>query len=582
MAKSIEDLIKITTEENAKTRALNEKLASGRRENNQFASNEEIAVAKSQLKKEDELIAIQKQSLNISSDRFEEAQQLGAAIKAQESIMKVQSESLESLGITASEDETYKKEERKLAKMQLKLAKTTGSKDAEKSARDKLGERKMLTYMKGTFGFLGNIAKQGMQKVKSGLSGFTKFAFGALALAALAFLNSPKFDEYYDQIMTKIIPKLVTIYKVIVKLGKIIGGKLLKLFNDISDAIDGKEGSWTKLLDENLLTIGLIALALAPAKLFGIVLTGVGLLATGLKAAYTSAAVTAYLATPAAAVLLKAVSLGTLALGVVTAVYDGVMGWFNSDKWGVNKISGAISGFFAGGEAKGFTQTLTNMSTSALKWGAIGAGALSFFFGIGAAIGFAVGAIFGTILGYFGGEELAKKIDPIIDVMSKAIDELYSFISDNVLLFFETVKKALGFDGAKTAEEIARIKQAEENNRRREELSKRKAATEEYFRDIGKKERKLKRVTDDVNDEGAIQGGLSRFETDEERAKDRLTMENLVKEIEKMRKERTEVVANNIIADNSVKGGSTTNNNTQQMLMMTHNDPILNLLGGGA
>ena len=34
-----------------------------------------------------------------------------------------------------------------------------------------------------------------MQKVKSGLGGFSKFLFGALAVAALAFLDHPKFKE---------------------------------------------------------------------------------------------------------------------------------------------------------------------------------------------------------------------------------------------------------------------------------------------------------------------------------------------------------------------------------------------------
>ena len=220
---ALEDLIKTTKEENAKTRALNEKLASGRRENNQFASKEEITVAKESLKKEDDLISLQKRTLNISSARFEEAQELSIAIKAQEAVMQEQSDSLELLGITASEDDNYKKEEQKLAKMQLQLAKTTGSKDAEKGAKDKLGENKMLTYMKNTAGFLGGIAKQGMQKVKSGLQGFSKFAFGALAIAALAFLNSPQFDKYYNQIMKVIIPALSKLYhKVILPLAKII------------------------------------------------------------------------------------------------------------------------------------------------------------------------------------------------------------------------------------------------------------------------------------------------------------------------------------------------------------------------
>ena len=43
-------------------------------------------------------------------------------------------------------------------------------------------------------GIMG-IAQSAKEKIKSGLSGFKKFAFGALAIAALAFLNNPKFNE---------------------------------------------------------------------------------------------------------------------------------------------------------------------------------------------------------------------------------------------------------------------------------------------------------------------------------------------------------------------------------------------------
>jgi len=263
---ALEDLIKTTKEENAKTRALNEKLASGRRENNQFASNEEITVAKESLKKEDDLISLQKRTLNISSDRFEEARELGIAIKAQETVMKEQSDSLELLGITASEDDNYKKEEQKLAKMQLQLAKTTGSKDAEKGAKDKLGENKMLTYMKNTAGFLGGIAKQGMQKVKSGLGGFSKFLFGALAVAALAFLDHPKFKEMISLLIDTLIPLAVTFYEEVLVP---VGAALAKLFKDIMGYLkDGKPSLMSILMDNKLAILGIIT-ALAPGLVFG-------------------------------------------------------------------------------------------------------------------------------------------------------------------------------------------------------------------------------------------------------------------------------------------------------------------------
>ena len=86
------------------------------------------------------------------------------------------------------------------------LEKLRGSAEAEDSDKEESRSKKMLGYLKNTAGFLSGIAKQGMEKVKSGLSGFKKFAFGALAIAALAFLNSPKFEEIKNTILDVIIP----------------------------------------------------------------------------------------------------------------------------------------------------------------------------------------------------------------------------------------------------------------------------------------------------------------------------------------------------------------------------------------
>jgi len=576
---ALEDLIKTTKEENAKTRALNEKLASGRRENNQFASNEEITVAKESLKKEDDLISLQKRTLNISSARFEEAQELSIAIKAQEAVMQEQSNSLELLGITASEDDNYKKEEQKLAKMQLQLAKTTGSKDAEKSAKDKLGENKMLKYMKGTFGFLGGIAKQGMQKVKSGLQGFSKFAFGALAIAALAFLNSPQFDKYYDQIMKVIIPALSKIYKkVILPLAKIIKEKLGKLFDDILLAIDGEKG-WTDVIADNLLTIGLIGAALAPSLLFGTVFTGVKTLASLIKAGYTTKAVTKFMAGAGG----KVVGAGLILGGVALAITDAISGWAKAEDWGVSKTSGAIGGALAG-----MNSGIEGAFKNAGKYALIGAGIGSIFPVIGTAIGGAVGALIGAVLGYFGGEKVAKAFDEMGKVISEAWDTLYSAISDSIAGIFDGIKSIFG-GGKRMVKDPVTGKQvlrdAEQKERTPEQLA-RDARNE--VRDKDKKlrrndssQRSLKNRIDmaqrDVDKDSSDRFFLP--ESVEEQQEDRLRLQKLEKELVALKMDREKMLAStNIISDNSVKGGSTTNNTTQQMLMMTHNDPVLNLI----
>jgi len=110
--------------------------------------------------------------------------------------------------------------------------------------------------------------------------------------------------------------------------------------------------------------------------------------------------------------LMKFVGPAALIAGLALAVKDGINGYFKSDEWGVSKIAGSIGGIFGGtGEAGSFG----NVSGNALKWGLIGAGLGSIVPVIGTGIGFAAGALLGGILGWFGGEKIAKAVDAISD-----------------------------------------------------------------------------------------------------------------------------------------------------------------------
>ena len=239
----ITDLAKTIKEENAKTRASNEKIASGTRENGQFASKDEIEVAKETLKKQDEQRVTSMKILGISEKRMAKAEDLTNQIQAQEQIMAAQKATLEESGVDADKTAGYQKEQIKLDKLNAKKDDATGAAASEDEAKAGAKDSKMLTYMKNTAGFLGGIAKQGMQKVKSGLGGFSKFLFGALAVAALAFLDHPKFKEIITTIKDVLIPALAFLYDNVIKpLAEYIGGLLTNLFTDLKSYIDGEKG----------------------------------------------------------------------------------------------------------------------------------------------------------------------------------------------------------------------------------------------------------------------------------------------------------------------------------------------------
>ena len=142
----------------------------------------------------------------------------------------------------------------------------SGAADEEDATKEEGKDNKILGYLKLTAGFLGGIAKQGMEKVKSGLSGFSKFLFGALAVAALAFLDHPKFKEMISLLVDTLIPLAVTFYEEVLVP---VGAALAKLFKDIMGYLkDGKPSLMSILMDNKLAILGIIT-ALAPNLVFG-------------------------------------------------------------------------------------------------------------------------------------------------------------------------------------------------------------------------------------------------------------------------------------------------------------------------
>ena len=134
--------------------------------------------------------------------------------------------------------------------------------DAEAQSKEEGREAKDSSFLKRMAGGITDIAKSAGEKVKAGLSGFSKFAFGALAVAALAFLNSPNFEKIKNTIMDLIIPLLADLYDYILKpLAEYLGEKILGLLKDLKAYVDGEKGLGAVLMD-NIGMVSAIVLAL--------------------------------------------------------------------------------------------------------------------------------------------------------------------------------------------------------------------------------------------------------------------------------------------------------------------------------
>jgi hypothetical protein len=127
--------------------------------------------------------------------------------------------------------------------------------------------------------------------------------------------------------------------------------------------------------------------------------------------------------------------------GLVLAVKDGIDGWFASEEWGVSNIAGALGSLFGGMETPG---SWTGMATGAAKWGAAGALLGSTVPIIGTAVGFALGAMFGAILSWIGGEKIAKWFDEVGFWVSQKWDEIKLFPGQVWQAIVDTIKGWIG------------------------------------------------------------------------------------------------------------------------------------------
>ena len=310
-----------------------------------------------------------------------------------------------------------------------------GAAEAEEADKQESRDSKMMGYLKSTAGFLGGIAKQGMEKVKSGLSGFKKFAFGALAVAALAFLNSPKFEEIKTKILDVVIPALAKLYDNVIKpLAIAIGEKLGKLFNDILLMIDG-EKSILSVLGENKLAIAGIITALAPNLVFGALKTSVSLFVSGVKLLATSgifakiSAGFAAVKTFMSATLLPAVKAFMVPLLPIIAIAAGVALAFYSLK-------------------KGFDDFMFELEATGSIWEAVKTGIISVIsnlFGfplnlIKSGVSFILEKI-GSLFGIESFMNASKFLDEI-DIVEE-IKEGFSFIGKALGEMFSGLKKAV-------------------------------------------------------------------------------------------------------------------------------------------
>jgi len=349
-------------------------------------------------------------------------------VKAIDQQTKTLSSAIEKISTERSKEEQEKTTEEieKSGKILSKLKnfftrpkkETAAEAEGKKDSKNHL--TKLMSPLKGIKDNLVNLGKNIGGKVKVGIMAMA----GAAALfALLKFLDSDTWKEWKN----KLIPKLTELLTNV--------GKDIKSFiTDIGAVWD--DPNWEnikKLLGDHKGKLASIALLLA-VKTFG-----VAGLYTGVKSIGK----------------LIGTKLGPAALitGVAMAVKDAWDGWFLSEEWGVSKLSGAIGGMFGG---TGKPASLKGMGGQALKWGLIGAGLGSFFPIVGTFIGGAVGALIGTILGYFGGEKIAQAVDGFGKWVSKTWDNLIESIKCSLLEFWSwgTGRSADDFNLGKYVSEV--------------------------------------------------------------------------------------------------------------------------------
>lgn len=130
----------------------------------------------------------------------------------------------------------------------------------------------------------------------------------------------------------------------------------------------------------------------------------------------------------------KAFPITALAAGLFMTIKDAFLAYDFASTWDVSKISAVIGGVL-GGIDNGIRGALKNAG----KWALIGAGVGSFIPVIGTLIGGLIGGAFGAILGFFGGEKIAKFFDKIGAFLYEQYEKfknIFLSVADKIISIF--------------------------------------------------------------------------------------------------------------------------------------------------
>ena len=397
----------------------------------------------------------------------------------------------------------------------------SGAADEEDATKEEGKDNKILGYLKQTAGFLGGIAKQGMEKVKSGLSGFSKFLFGALAVAALAFLDHPKFKEMISLLVDTLIPLAVTFYeKVLVP----VGAALAKLFKDIMGYLkDGKPSLMSILMDNKLAILGIVT-ALAPGLMFGalkLAVMGIGKAVVFLVSKLSFGAIFAKIGVAFAAIktffvgLVSKLSFGAIfaKIGIAFAAIKSffvatLMPFLAAAAVPVAIITGVVAGIILAiySLKKGFDDFMFELEATGSIWEATKTGIVSVISNILGlpfdllkdGVSWIIGKI-GSVFGLESFTNASKVLDDfsIVDMMKDMLTFLGDSISGVFDGFMQVIQDflrsgALGFLGGDIAadkllgtkeEQVEKIKAKEEEQ-----------AANEFAREFEKEQQKLEKA----------------------------------------------------------------------------------------
>ena len=299
----------------------------------------------------------------------------------------------------------------------LSFFKTTGAQAAEDEKKKEKRQELFNKGLKGLGDGIKSLARKGFDKIKSGLSGLAKFALGGLALAALAFLNDPKFQKMASAFIDDIIPAVAKAYDFVVeKLQKHVFPRLLKLFKSIGKLFTDPKYGIFDLLNENILAVSGIAILLAP-----------GVFGTALKLAF-SGLFGALKLLPSMAT--KMLGVGALAGGIFNLQQD-----FQKEYNKTGSVSKSFAAALASEGEGGVAQALGNLG----KFGLIGFAAGMAFTPLGAIIGGIAGSFIDAYLGFIGKGAVEKKIAKFKEIG----DRIFGTIVDTIGNFLVSISLRL-------------------------------------------------------------------------------------------------------------------------------------------